>query len=115
MLFKDLVDDWWTYYPRTVKATTALRIDSNIKIIRKKIPGNYLIDRIDTPYLQKIIDELYYTDNYSTSTTKQIKSALVQLFTFATERKGYFETNPAKSINIKPTSHSEIKKWVIIF
>jgi len=98
--YEKLIPEFWKFYPSTVKASTALRAKANLNILNKKIPHDYLMNNIDRPYLQKIIDEIYYEDNYSLSTTQQIKYLIRQIFTFATTR-GYIADDPSKEIKIK--------------
>jgi len=102
--YQKLIEEFWKFYPSTVKDTTALRMKCNLNILEKKIPYDYLMNNIDQPYLQKIIDEIYYEDNYSLSTTRQIKSLIYQVFSFATSR-GYISYDPSKEIKIKAKSN----------
>lgn len=101
--FKQLTDEFWIYYPKTVKHRTATRAYNNQKILNKKISSEYIIGNIDKSFIQKTLDELYYQDNYSLSTTKQIKSLISQLFLFASKRD-YINVNPVEDIVIKRKS-----------
>ncbi len=85
--FKELYTSWKKQYVHLVADTTYQRSMSNLKIINKIIKDDYLVSQIDDVFLQKVLDEVYFHMNYSFSTTKQIKSLLSQLFTFAYKYK----------------------------
>ena len=56
--FEKLTDEFWQYYPKTVKHRTAKRAYNNQKILNKKIGPEYIIGNIDKPFIQKTLDEL---------------------------------------------------------
>lgn len=97
----DVTSLFWDKYPHTVKATTARRARQSFNMIEADLPGNYLLEKIDTPYLQKIVDTIYYEKDYSLSTTKQVKYIINQIFTMA-KKQGFIKHNPALEIEIKP-------------
>lgn len=101
--FEKLTDEFWQYYPKTVKHRTAKRAYNNQKILNKKIGPEYIIGNIDKSFIQKTLDELYYQENYSLSTTKQVKSLISQIFLFGAKRE-YINYNPASNIIIKRKS-----------
>lgn len=108
--FGELLNKWWDKYPHTVKQSTAIRMQSNIKLVSKAIKSDVLLKKITTAYIQDCLDNFYYKQNYSLSTTKQIKSLLSNLFDFAI-KYSYIENNPMANVKIKkkPMTFDEIK------
>lgn len=107
----DMLEVFWAKYPPTVKDTTVRRVKSTHKLIKDELPPQYKLDKIDTPFLQNIVDKIYYEDEYSTSTTKQVKFYLNQLFTRAKKEK-FVDYNPALELEIKlkPIQYEDIEK-----
>lgn len=107
----DMLEVFWKKYPPTVKDTTVRRVNSTHKLIKDELPPQYKLDKIDTPFLQNIVDKIYYEDEYSTSTTKQVKFYLNQLFTRAKKEK-FVDYNPALELEIKskPIQYEDIEK-----
>ena len=85
--FEELYTSWKNQYIHLVADTTYQRSMSNLNVVKMLIKDDYLVSQIDDVFLQKVLDEVYYVMNYSFSTTKQIKSLLSQLFTFAYKYK----------------------------
>lgn len=100
LTYKQLRAEFWHYYPQTVKHTTAVRHRANDELIQNYIVPNVLIKNIDSPFLQRILDDLYYKKNYSFSTIKQVKSLMRGMFGFAV-KNGYLKTNVALSLELK--------------
>lgn len=98
--YSELSKEFWEEYPKKVKSTTALRATHNQRIIDQLIDKNTLINKMNTLYIQGIIDEIYYDKNYSQSTARQVKSLLSMQFRFAKKRTLVTE-NPTLDIEVK--------------
>src|SRR5699024_9509257 len=85
--FKDSADSWKTVYKETVKPSTYARMLQNYQILERYIEKNVLIKNISTPFIQNILEDLYYNKNYSYSVIKSIKSMLNNIFEFALARE----------------------------
>lgn len=106
--FEDLYTSWKNQYIHLVADTTFQRSMSNLNVVKKLIKDDYLVSQIDDVFLQKVLDEVYFVMNYSFSTTKQIKSLLSQLFTFAYKYK-HTPFNYSLNLTVKQ-KRSDIEK-----
>lgn len=106
--FEELYTSWKNQYIHLVADTTFQRSMSNLNVVKKLIKDDYLVSQIDDVFLQKVLDEVYFVMNYSFSTTKQIKSLLSQLFTFAYKYK-HTPFNYSLNLTVKQ-KRSDIEK-----
>ncbi|MCM2138865.1 tyrosine-type recombinase/integrase [Vagococcus fluvialis] len=106
--FEELYTSWKNQYIHLVADTTFQRSMSNLNVVKKLIKDDYLVSQIDDVFLQKVLDEVYFLMNYSFSTTKQIKSLLSQLFTFAYKYK-HTPFNYSLNLTVKQ-KRSDIEK-----
>ncbi len=106
--FEELYTSWKNQYIHLVADTTFQRSMSNLNVVKKLIKDDYLVSQIDDVFLQKVLDEVYFVKNYSFSTTKQIKSLLSQLFTFAYKYK-HTPFNYSLNLTVKQ-KRSDIEK-----
>lgn len=108
--FGELREQWYKKYKKTVKDRTSFSMQFPINILSNKIPKDILIKNIDSIFLQKILDDLYYDDNYSLNYMKQMKSALILMFKFAVDME-YVEVNPMSKIKLiaKPKTLEEVE------
>lgn len=106
--FEELYTSWKNQYIHLVADTTYQRSMSNLNVVKMLIKDDYLVSQIDDVFLQKVLDEVYYVMNYSFSTTKQIKSLLSQLFTFAYKYK-HTPFNYSLNLTVKQ-KRSDIEK-----
>lgn len=109
--FGEVVEKWWKVYPQTVKRTSSLRNQWNLKIIRKHITDDYIIRTIHTEYIQELIEDVYYQDSYSFSTTRQVRSLLNIIFAYAKNNK-YISENPVTDTKIvkKTITYDQLEK-----
>lgn len=98
--FAELVLEWQSYFPNTVKARTYSNYKYPLKIIQSYFDSDFLIHNISRLQIKKFINELYYDENYSLNYVKMIKNALSSIFEYAIHME-YILENPAKNIVIK--------------
>lgn len=108
--FGELREQWYKKYKKTVKNRTSFSMQFPINIISSKIPDDFIIKNIDSIFLQDILDELYYDDNYSLNYMKQIKSALILMFKFAIDKE-YIDVSPMIKTKLiaKPKTLEEVE------
>lgn len=98
--FGDAFEKFNSFYIKTVKESTAVRHTSNANIVKKYIKDNYLLSKINTKYIENMLHEIHHTENYSKSTTKQIKSLLSMFFKWC-KKQEYIENNPVLDVEIR--------------
>ncbi|TWW13132.1 prophage ps2 probable integrase [Dellaglioa algida] len=104
-----LYDEWWNIYKNTVKYNTrALRITSKHKI-DQYIPSDMLVTKINTIFITKIINDLYYEKNYSYSYVSSIFALISLIFKYSLQQE-YIIVNPLDNVHLKkkPTTLSEM-------
>lgn len=109
MRFDQLYKEWFIYYQKHVKRTSWTKIPKMMKHINKFIPGDTLIRNIDEELVQKIIEEMYTFGKLSLNYTKQTKTTLSIMLSYAQQKK-YISTNPALSVKIQPKKSEEEKR-----
>jgi len=98
--FDEITAKWQHVYKNMVKPNTYLRSTQTLKIIKRYIPGDYIVRNINSVFIQETIESIYYTENYSFSSTKQCKSILNSILEFA-KKKSVIDINPVVDTEIK--------------
>lgn len=96
--FHELVQDFEKIHARSIKESTRINRQLNIKSILSMIPKDYLIQNIDRRFLQKLFDQLI-DKGYSLGTIRQIKSCVNQSLKYAI-RMGYIENNELQYVEL---------------
>lgn len=108
--FGELYDEWFKYYKIQNKRTSWIKVpfmmDNHILPVIHK---DMLINKIDTSLVMKIIDTMYTFGNYSLNYTKQTRTTLSTIFTFAID-KGYLKSNPVRKTKVIPKREVERKQ-----
>lgn len=109
--FMELQTEFMKKYRRTIKKRSFTRHEANLKLVNKKILADALVSKITTRIIQDALDDIYYEDNYSFSTTKQSKSLLRIMFVYAKTNE-YVTSNPVDSIRLvaKPVTYEDKEK-----
>lgn len=71
----------------------------NLKIIQRHLKDDFVLRTITTDYIQEMLEEVYYTENYAYSTLHQVRSLTNIIFTFAKNKK-YITENPVRDTKI---------------
>lgn len=98
--FGEITTKFQHVYKNRVKPNTYLRSTQTLKIIKRYIPDDYIVRNINSIFIQETIESIYYTDNYSFSSTKQCKTLLNSILEFA-KKKTIIAVNPVIDTEIK--------------
>ena len=98
--YGETLEEFLKYYQHTVMESTYIRAKQNFKLLEPKIDPNTLIEKMDSLYIENILQNLHMVDNYSKSVIKQTKSNLTVYFDFCRKEK-YCTVNPMHEINVK--------------
>ena len=113
--FKELVDNWEKIYTSTLSPNTVLSVKANIKILTKSIGNDTLVDKINSIYLTKKIEDLMFGDeNISESYAKTLKTRLNKIFEYGISH-GHLENNPIEKVKIpkKKKDMTNIKEFFL--
>ncbi|MDT2752698.1 tyrosine-type recombinase/integrase [Enterococcus thailandicus] len=107
--FKNLYEEWYEYYKQHVKRTSYLKVPLMMKHVSKHISDDTLARNIDETLINKIIEDMYTFGKLSLNYTKQTKTTLSVMLSYAVDRK-YIQRNPALSVKIHPKKVEEEKR-----
>lgn len=96
--FHELVHDFEKIHAREIKESTRMTRQLYINKILAQIPKDYLIQKIDRRFLQKLFDTLI-EDGYNLGTVRQMKSCINQSLNYAV-RIGYIENNELQYVEL---------------
>lgn len=91
--------DFTKFYEKTISKSTAIRHNSNAKVVKRYIDDDYLVSKLTTKFLENMLHDIHYVDNYSKSATKQVKSLLSMYFKWC-KKQEYIEINPILDVEI---------------
>lgn len=91
--FQEVYTRWYKARKRQLRPSSIKSYDSIGKIIEAKISSDILIKNIDTKYMQKVMDSLDYSDEY----TSTIRSQFSQFFKYA-KKMEYIDSNPMDDV-----------------
>lgn len=103
--FGEVLHQWHKVYKNTVKPSSYQRSVHSVKIIKRYIPEDYLIRKIDANFVQEMIESIYYEENYSYSSTKQCKTIISAVMKLAKKKK-IVEANPVLDVDLKRKPHT---------
>lgn len=107
LTFGELYEEWFRYYKIQNKRTSWIKVPFMVdKHIFPVISKETLIDRVDAPLIMKIVDNMYTFGNYSLNYTKQTRTTLSAMFSFAVDKE-YLETNPVAKTKVMPKREIE--------
>lgn len=109
MTFSQLYEEWYPYYKKYVKRTSWIKVPKMMPHIRKFISDDTLIRNIDEDLVRSIVDEMYTFGTLSFNYTKQVKTTLSTILTYAVERK-YLKINVALSVKVTPKHDDKQQK-----
>lgn len=109
MRFDELYKEWLNYYKKHVKRSSWTKVPKMMIHINKAIPEDTLIRNIDEELVQKIVENMYTYGSLSLNYTKQTKTTLSVMLTYAQQKK-YIPTNPALLVKIQPKKSEEEKR-----
>lgn len=89
--FLEALNQFVPNYKKRVKDSSFISYKSTEKAIIKTVGSNTLIKNIDSSYLKKRLEDLYYTQKYSFNYVKKIKAFVFAIMDYAKDN-GY-ETN----------------------
>lgn len=98
--FKEVAEEWFPKYKKTVKASTGRTQSRYYSILMKDFPVNALITKLDTGTLQDYFESLYYDQELAFDTVRNIKSMVSQIFKYA-KKRGYSLHNPTLDVELK--------------
>ncbi|CEN29374.1 tyrosine-type recombinase/integrase [Lactococcus piscium] len=105
--FGELYEEWFRYYKIQNKRTSWIKVPFMVdKHILPVITKEMLIDRVDAPLIMKIVDTMYTFGTYSLNYTKQTRTTLSAIFSFAVDKE-YLETNPVAKTKVMPKREIE--------
>lgn len=113
--FKELVDNWEKIYTSTLSPNTVLSVKANIKMLTKSIGDDTLVDKINSIYLTKKIEDLMFGDeNISESYAKTLKTRLNKIFEYGISH-GHLKNNPIDKVKIpkKKKDMTNIKEFFL--
>jgi integrase len=105
--FGQLYDEWFSYYKIQNKRTSWIKVPFMVdKHILPIITKEMLIVKIDSALIMKIIDNMYTFGNYSLNYTKQTRTTLSSIFSFAVDKE-YLKNNPVTRTKVMPKREIE--------
>lgn len=98
MTLKNLLDEWWEFYIKSVKNSSIRAMKNPKKIVENNLETTALIKNINPKFLQKFFNTLDNSYEYN----KKVRGVLNQAFNYAIDME-YVESNPVtKTKIIKP-------------
>lgn len=94
-LFSDLLDEWWTFYQKSVRRSSARARKPAYKRLLKDFASNVPMRNIDVAYVKKYIAN----SDYTASQLNHIKAVLNGVFDYAQELK-IINDNPARATTL---------------
>ena len=82
MTLKNLLDEWWEFYIKSVKNSSIRAMKNPKKIVEKNLETTALIKNINPKFLQKFFNTLDNSYEYN----KKVRGVLNQAFNYAIDR-----------------------------
>ncbi|MEG0349538.1 tyrosine-type recombinase/integrase [Enterococcus sp.] len=101
MTFIDLYNEWFPYHQKFTKRNSWIKTPKMMVHIKKIIADDVLIANIDESLVQQIVDNMYTFGNLSYNYTKQVKTVLSTMLTYAVKNK-YLKVNVALNVQVTP-------------
>lgn len=107
--FKELYEEWFLYYQQHVKRTSWTKVPKMMKHIQKVITDDVLVRNIDENMIRSITEKMYTFGDLSLNYTKQTKTTLSIMLSYAVEKK-YIKQNLALNVKIQRKKAEEEKR-----
>lgn len=109
MTFNELYVEWFAYHQKYTKRNSWIKTPKMMVHIKKIIADDVLIANIDESLVQQIIDNMYTFGELSYNYTKQVKTVLSTMLTYAVKNK-YLKVNVALNVQVIPKNADKAKK-----
>lgn len=110
MTLSELYATWFPIYKQTVKEMTWRTAKSMWKKILSEIDEDTIVQKIEPPYIQSLLDNLYYEKNYSYSYVDGFRAQLSIILDYA-KTSGIVKENIMRNVRIKKKKIEADKKY----
>ncbi|MGO2940481.1 MAG: tyrosine-type recombinase/integrase [Pseudolactococcus laudensis] len=105
--FGEVYDEWFKYYKIQNKRTSWIKVPFMMdKHILPYVRREILIDKVNSALIMQVIDNMYTFGNYSLNYTKQTRTTLSAILSFAVDKE-YIKTNPVTKTKVMPKREIE--------
>lgn len=100
MTFEQLYEAWLPVYSQNVKKHTVKTAESAYRVVTRWFDDKSVVRNIDAPYLQKLLNDFYYTKGYSHAYTDLLRSFLSNVLEYGYQI-GVCDSNVVRLVKLK--------------